>query len=73
MKEYDFIEKNIGGKACVVDGGDIAMNRDLKNLIFNRTELFILGLDKSGMVNLIDSDKNIYKVPQRNIRLKIKL
>ena len=68
MKAHEFIEKNIGNKVYVTGDGDLAMCIEFRKIIFNKTELRIVKLTKSGMVYLVDEENNFYTVPPRNVR-----
>jgi hypothetical protein len=68
MKNHEFIEKNIGAKVYITGDGDLAMNGEFRQLIFNKTELTIVKLTRGGMAYLTDDKGNFYSVPPRNVR-----
>jgi len=68
MKNYDFINSNIGNQVYVTGDGDLAMGSEFRSLIFNKTTLTIVKLTKGGKAYLTDSLGNFYSVPPRNIR-----
>lgn len=68
MKAHDFINSNIGNKVYVTGAGDLAFCGELKSIIYNKTELTIVKLTKSGMAYLVDAENNYYSVPPRNVR-----
>jgi hypothetical protein len=68
MKNYEFIEKNIGAKVYITGDGDLAMNGEFRQLIFNKTELAIVKLTRGGMAYLTDGKNKFYSVPPRNVR-----
>lgn len=68
MKAHDFIKSNIGNKVYVTPSGDLAFCGELKHIIYDKTELTIVKLTKSGMAYLVDAENNYYSVPPRNVR-----
>lgn len=69
MKNYEFINKNIGNKVCIIGDGDLAMNGEFRQLIFKGTELTIVKLTKGGLAYLMDDNGKYYSVPPKNVRL----
>lgn len=68
MKTHDFINANIGNKVYITGEGDLAMSGELRQLIYNKTELTLVKLTKSGMVYLEDESGKFYSVPPSNVR-----
>jgi hypothetical protein len=68
MKTHEFIQKNIGAKVYVTGDRDLAINQELRKIIFNKTELTIVKLTRGGMAYLTDNNNNFYTVPPRNVR-----
>lgn len=68
MKNYEFIEKNIGAKVYVTGEGDLAMCGEFRSLIFEKIPLTIVKLTRGGMAYLVDGSGNFYSVPPRNVR-----
>ena len=68
MKNHEFIQKNIGNKVYVTGDGDLGFDYNLRRIIFNKTELTIVKLTKSGLAYLVDDNMNYYAVPPRNVR-----
>lgn len=70
MKNHDFINLNVGKKVYITGDGDLGMKRELRRLIFYKTELKLLKLTKAGMAHLYDEETKLkYSVPPRNVRL----
>ena len=67
MRNHDFIIKNIGNKVHVSGAGDLAFCGEYRGIIFNKTELTIVKLTRSGMAYLVDSNNKFYSVPPRNV------
>lgn len=63
----EFIQNNIGVKVYVNDDGDLSILSELKNIIYNKTELTIVELTKGGMAKLVDANNVEYKVPPKNV------
>lgn len=68
MKNHDFINSNIGEQVYVTGDGDLAMNSEFRNIIFNKTTLTIVKLTRGGKAYLKDSYGHFYSVPPRNVR-----
>lgn len=68
MKNHDFINSNIGNQVYVTGDGDLAMNSELRDIIFNKTALTIVKLTRGGKAYLQDSLGHFYSVPPRNVR-----
>lgn len=68
MKAHDFIRESIGCKVYITGDGDLAMNGELRHLIFNKTELTIVKLTRGGMAYLTDGKGKFYSVPPKNVR-----
>lgn len=68
MTNHEFIKRNVGNSVYINGDGDLGMDYELRCLIFNKTELKIVKLTKSGMAYLVDNDGNYYTVPPRNVR-----
>lgn len=68
MKQED-IKNNIGSKVYITGDRDLAMQRNLRQLILNKTELTIARLTQSGEAYLMDSDGRYYSAPTRNVKL----
>lgn len=68
MNAQELIKASIG-KKCVVTGyGDLAMDRRLRKIIFDK-DVTIVGLTKGGMACVSDKDGTLYSVPPRNIEI----
>ena len=62
------IKNNIGSKVYITGDRDLAMQRNLRQLILNKTELTIARLTQGGEAYLMDSDGRYYSVPVRNVK-----
>lgn len=71
MKEYDFINSNIGKKVYLTSEGDLAMGMEYRQFIYNNKEryLTLIKLTKGGMAYLLGDNGKYYSVPPRNVRL----
>lgn len=69
MKNYEFIEKNIGATVYVTRDGDLGFCGALRKIIFNKSPLTIIKLTKAGMAYLQDDNGIFYSVPPRNVRI----
>ena len=68
MKQED-IKYFIGSRVYITGDRDLAMQRNLRQLILNKTELTIARLTQGGEAYLMDSDGWYYSVPARNVKL----
>jgi len=69
MKAYDFINSHIGQEVYITGHGDLAMDGQLRPLIFNKTKLILVKLTKKGYAQLQTEFGRYYTVPPRNVRL----
>ena len=69
MKRCD-IEENIGN-FCTVNGyGDLAFESEMKPLIYRKTQVKIIKITKSGLIQVQDqANRKYYSLSQRNLDL----
>jgi hypothetical protein len=60
-------KENIG-KTCTIGGGDVAINSDLRPLVFNNDILVISAITKGGLVRL-KKDNSFYTVAAKYVHL----
>lgn len=69
MTTKDFIDQGIGKMVYVTGDNDLAINGELRKIIFNKTELRLIKWTKSGKVYLHNEVENVYyTVPPSNVR-----
>lgn len=68
MTTKDFIEQNIGNDVYVTGDRDLAFNYELRKIIFNKTKLKLVKMNRKGLAYLEDSEGNFYSVPPSNVR-----
>lgn len=67
MKSYDFIKQAIGNKVYIIGDGDLGLNSELRDFIYEKTELKLIKLTKGGMC-IVEYNSKQYSVPPRNVR-----
>lgn len=67
MKTFDWINSIIGNTVYINGDGDLGMDGQLRQLIFNKTKLTLLRITKKGLVEVMDTDGNLYYVRAKNI------
>ena len=61
------VKKSIG-KLCTVNGyGDLAMESEMKILIYNKTKVKIIRLTRSGLIQVQSPDNKLFSIPQKNL------
>jgi hypothetical protein len=69
MTTKDFIDQAIGKLVYVTGYRDLAMDGELRKIIFSKTELRLIKWTRGGKVYLHDEIENqYYSVPPSNIR-----
>lgn len=69
MKTKDFIDQAIGKLVYVICDGDLAFDRELREMIYNKTPLRLIKWTKNGKVYLHNEENNkYYSVPPSNVR-----
>ncbi len=66
MRTLDFIKSNIGNKVYINKG--LGVDRELRKLISNKTELTLRRLSRGGMAIVADDDGKEYSIAPRYIR-----
>lgn len=77
MKQFEFINKNIGRKVYLTPDSDLAFNGELRKFIIYDVNKFVHGqlyltivkITKSGLISLYGDDGQYYSVASENIRL----
>lgn len=68
MKTWDFINQAIGNYVYIIRSGDNVMNGDIKELVYNKTKLKLLELNKGGMCVCEKSNGQKIKIPPTQLR-----
>ena len=69
MTTKDFIDQAIGKMVYVTGDRDLAMCREFRKIIFDKTELRLIKWTRGGLAYLHDEAENkYYSVPPSNVR-----